>query len=616
MPEDDNILPFRPDAGIAGIRAMIAQASDAENAMLAQASRSDPRPGQKRDGLEPGDWRPDENGLPEGCPVIPLGTDNGVYFFLDTIGQLRPLKDKDFGQNSINALFMGRQNFLYWAWPRKNADGVVVSWRAEKVRESLMEACGRKGPWNAIERARGRGAWRLADGRLAVHCGNRLYVGGEEIGLGELGGDVYMTRPPIPKPWAKSLIGAEGPAKTLLPLLRTWNWARPELDPVLLIGWIAAAMIGGALFWRPAIFMTGDKATGKSTLQRILKLLFGGALIASENTTEAGISQLLKHDSLPVAVDEIEGKANNARSKSIIELARVASSGGLRLRGGDNHTGTQFNARSAFAFSSINTPPLEPQDLSRMAMLRLYRLPPGAVPPELEEAELARLGRLVLRRMMDNWHWLPATLAEYKRALSAHGHAGRGQDTFGTLLACADLLIDGDGEALGVEMGPATETADVWGERLKAEGLAELEDAAENWRLCLDHILSARIEIFRAGKQKSVGGVLEALVRPGAAGMDFDEAREFLQECGLILARPSPASPEYELVIPNQHPALHRLFEGSKWAGEPNAGVWSGALRQSPPGTWRLGSGRVDGQKAKGTAFKVRYVLALDEEDA
>jgi predicted ATPase len=32
------------------------------------------------------------------------------------------------------------------------------------------------------------------------------------------------------------------------------------------LGWIAAATIGGALDWRPSLWITGDLSTGKSTL--------------------------------------------------------------------------------------------------------------------------------------------------------------------------------------------------------------------------------------------------------------------------------------------------------------------------------------------------------------
>lgn len=596
---------------------MVADAEDAAT-WLARVAASDPLPGHARCGVECGEWEGDEFGLPPDCPVIPLGVDGDTYWFLDTLGQLRPLDVSSFGQKAINSLFMGRHLYLYWAWPRKNAEGAVVSWRQEKATETLMGACARKGPWNAVERARGRGAWRLADGSLAVHCGTRLWVDGAEIGLGEIDGAVYMTRPPIPKPWPTPIEG-RGPATVLYPLLRTWSWARPDLDPILFLGWLGAATLAGALPWRPVVYVTGGQGTGKSTLQKLVKALLGPGLIQSADATAAGIYQLMKADALPVAIDELEGKADPRRQKAVMELARAAADNNLVLRGGDTHKGVQFYARSCFLFSSINTPPLEPQDWSRIALLSLYRLDRSLPPPELDEAELGRVGRMVLRRMIDAWPSFTSTFKAYAEALRAAGHDARGQQTFGVLLACADLLVGGDAGELELPMGPeASAGLAEWTERLAVSGLVEYESATENWRLCLDHLLSTRIDIWRGGQRQTVGEVLEAFQRGlehAHGGLDWAEARHLLEQTGLGLQKPTKPGEEYELLIPNSHKLLYDLFQGSKWQGEPGAGVWAGALRQAPRDTWRVAQGRITGIKCKATAFGLSTVLGDREDD-
>lgn len=594
------------DEGKAAVAAAVAEAEQQDRAWLAKLAARDPKPGDAYNGILPDEWEGDELGLPPDCPIVPLGVDDRVYWFLDTLGQLRSLEFSEFGQKAINSLFMGRHHYLYWAWPRFNKEGTLTSWRAEKCSEDLMAACARKGPWNAVERARGRGAWTLQDGSLVMHCGTQLYRGVTPVGLGELEGDVYMTRPPILQPWPRAIGANAGPAAYLLPILRTWNWARPDIDPILFLGWLGAAMIGGALPWRPIIYMTGDKATGKSTLQKLMKLIFGNALIKSADTTAAGIYQLLKSDALPVAVDELEGKADTRKAKAIIELARLAASGDLMLRGGESHKGTQFNARSAFSFSSILTPPLEPQDLSRMALLRLYRLEEGSVSPDLDEGKLRRTGRMIMRRMIDGWPRFNANFRAYREALAAAGHDSRGQDQFGTLLACADLLVDSDAEALKLPMAQMAETLAYWTQAFKAELMVEYEDAAESWRLCLNHILSTAIEAWKGGAQQTMGEVLERL---WYNKMDFEEARLLAQKSGLSIIKPDTENPHHGLFIPNQHPLLYNLFKGAKWQGELGAGVWSGALRQAPPGSYRVGSARVTGVKAKGTVFNLDVVL-------
>jgi hypothetical protein len=594
------------DEGADGLAAAIAEAEQDNSAWLKKLAARDPVPGDEREGTRAGEWDADDIGLPPDCPVIPLGVDGKTYWFLDTLGQLNDMASKDFSQNNINALFMGRHLYLYWAWPRKDKDGAVVAWRAEKVRETLMAACAHKGPWDAVERARGRGAWLMSDGSLAVHCGTQLYAQGHTQGLGEYDGDVYMTRPPVMHPWPKPMGLSGGPAVKLHALLKTFNWERPDMDPVLFMGWIGAAMIGGALPWRPAIYMTGDKATGKSTLQKIMKMIFGNMLIKAADTTAAGIYQNLRSDSLPVAVDELEGKADNRKAKAILELARLAASGDLMLRGGSEHKGTQFNARSCFAFSSINSPPLEPQDLSRMALLRLRRLPQGSTPPDLDQPKLARMGRMIMRQMIDGWPRFTSTWNFYRAALSRAGHDSRGQDTFGTLLACADLLIGNDAGELQLPMQALAEDGKYWADLFEARHMVEYEDAEENWRLCLNHVLSAPIEAWKGGGQQTMGEVLERLWH---GKMDFDEARALSQKTGLTLLKPTLTAQHMELFIPNNHTLLTKLFFGSKWQGELGAGVWSGALRQAPQDTYRVAQGWVTGVKAKGTAFKLETVL-------
>ncbi len=608
------------EGGREAVAAMIADAEEPRG-FLARVAGADPVPGGSFLGRQPGDWNPDEDelGLPPECPVIPLGVDGDVYWFLDTLGQLRPLEFSKFGQKAIGSLFMGRHWYLYWAWPRKSEAGNVLSWRQEKASETLMAACARKGPWNAVERARGRGAWRLADGTLAVHCGTHLWVDGQEMALGEVDGDVYMTRPPIHQPWKRPLTGQKnGPATELLPMLRTWNWARPNVDPVLLLGWIGAGFLGGALPWRPVIYMTGDKATGKSTLQKLIKAVFGPALIQSADATAAGIYQLLKADGLPVAIDELEGKADTRRQKAVMELARASADNNLVLRGGESHKGVQFYARSCFAFSSINTPPLDPQDWSRIALLQLYKLKKGAIEPTLDDQKLGKVGRMVLRRMIDQWSRFPTTFQAYREALSAAGHDARGQNTFGVLLACADLIVGEDGEALDLPMGSFAEDLSWWSEQLRTETLWEYENATENWRLCLNHVLSSPVAAWRQGGPATVGEVNEKYERGAAGradGYDINEAVTRLQQAGLSLLPPTQEHPQSALFVPNQHQLLHGLFQGSKWAGEPGAGVWAGALRQSPQEHWRLGNQRVTGVKVRGTLFPLDVVMGRRSED-
>jgi hypothetical protein len=575
-------------ANLAAVRAMLADAQPVPSVRR----KDSPDPHLPRNGAPAGEWKPTPLGLPDGCPVVPLGIAGNTGWFIDPIGQVQSF-EPPYGKGHLLGLFGGDENYLSWAWPRyagkkRREDGGVAidGYAAEKAASSLLAACFAKGPWNSVEKVRGRGCWQDRAGGLVVHTGVDLLTAGRREPPGEIEGFVYPTRPALPSPWPESVVGDANPAVLLRPLLRSWQWARPEVDPMLLVGWIGAAFLGGALPWRPAVYITGDKATGKSTLQALIKGLLGDYLIQAVDTTGAGIYQHIGNDSLPIAVDELEGEADVRKAKNVLRLARIAASGGLMLRGGDRHNPVEFRARSCFLFSSINTPPLEPQDLSRMALLRLSRLPSGQPSPDLDPKMLGIIGRCILRRLVEEWQRFGETFTAFKGELARAGMDGRGQDTFGTLLTCADMI-----EYRGWDehrLSTPSDSGDLvpWSQLMAAVGMAEFEDAAENWRICLSHLLNVRVDAWRSGNRMAVGQVLSDL-HGGKDDMNSGIAKTMLAQAGigLISRRDNVMSKaKWWIAVPNQNPLTRTLFEGSKWAGDVGAGVWAGALRQSPRG--------------------------------
>lgn len=578
---------------LSAVRALVA---DAEPVRSVRAFAGDPEPGKPLNGVVPGQWTPDNLGLPPDCPVVPLGVDGKTSWYLDTIGQLCAY-EKPYSKADTIDLFRGRDGYLKWAWPRWKQNLTVETWDNDAARDALVAAAAAKGPWHAVEKVHGRGAWIGADGGLVLHCGDHLVIGGRREPPGEYDGHVYPTRPPIPRPWPQPIEETQNPAKLLRPLFASWNWARPDVDPHLLLGWIGCAFLGAALPWRSMAFITGDKGSGKSTLQEILKDLLGDWLVSTTNTTAAGIYQRIGQDSLPVGVDEFEGRAENTKAKALIELARQASSGGLMLRGGDRHSGVEFQARSAFIFSSINTPPMEPQDYSRFALLQLHELPRGQAPPDIDPQSLGIIGRCILRRLVDEWPRYRDTLEAYKGELANAGMDGRGQMTFGTLLACADLIEFSGWDEARLK-APVAGDLKPWSEVLAVNTMVEFEGAIANWRACLDHLLSVPVEAWRNGVRTTVGQVVEAWMKDTTSfENDITKVRTILSQAGLGLQR---VEREDWLVIPNQNPLTRKLFEGTKWAGDLGSSVWSGALRQAPRGdVHETGQCKVNGVKSR-----------------
>jgi hypothetical protein len=579
-----------PQQGVAAIvrDAAIRASLDAERLAV-----PDPEIGAPRDGIKPGQWGAPPD-MPPDCPVRVLGFGDGdVLYMIDNNGMLTGQDPSGFGQKYVIRLFGDRVRYVYWAWPRFTAKGEVDNFRTEKVYESFCGEASRRiverGLWSPADRVRGRGAWRSAGGGLIYHAGSYLFADGRRIKSGcEIDGHFYPLRPNLPEPWPTPVSAADNPAIDIGRYLQTWSWGRPKVDPLIVLGFLAAAPMSGALRWRPSAFLVGDKAVGKSTLQNFMKLLLGDGVIKTDDTTEAGIYQRLGMDALPVQIDELEAGADNRRVMAVVSLARIAASGGLRLRGGQDHKGIEFVARSCFFFSAINPPPLNAADWSRLAVLSVHKLDPDKVAsaPVLSEQLLADAGRKMLRRLLDNWHQFDGLFDDYRAALQRGGHDSRGCDTYGTFLAAAHVLLGDEGiDALGLPI----ESFDHWADWLGVKSLPEMGDQDENWRECLSWLLQHRVDAWRGGQHLVIGGVLQDLRSGIDRTLEFDKANALLALTGLkLVPSRSRADPKWQfrglrLAVPNRGDAVGRIFAGSKWAGGPGgAGVWASALRQGP----------------------------------
>ncbi len=522
--------------------------------------------------------------LPEGCPVIPLGVRGEVCFYLDALRQLREVKDKDHSRLRIQNLYGSYSDLLIDFYPRFNDKGEPTGgWKPEEAAAQLMASAADMGVWSPFDKVREAGSWLGPDGQLVLHCGDRIMIAptagggrGRWVDPGLLDGLVYPAAPPTQRPADKPQAdGRDGPAWELLQMLKSWNWRRGETDAMLLLGWIGAAMLGGALKWRPLAWITGGKHTGKSTLQDLVKAVLGeNGLVNSGDATPAGVWQALGYSSVPVTLDEAESEEDNRRINAMVKLARNAASGALVIRGGADHTGATFQARCCFLFSSILLPPLLGQDRSRMAILELGKL--GSTnPPKVTPARLDLMGRALRRRLLDGWQRWPQTLEAYRQALADHGHVGRGADVFGTLMACADLMLWDHlrGEAY----------VGAWGAKLAAADLAELEGDVADEHHCLQHLLTYTVDLYREGRRRTMGDwVLEA-AQEASYDVDNDQALKANQALQSYGVKVTHHEGQRYLAVANSHTGLGQVFAQTHWAGRSGTmGVWVQALRRLP----------------------------------
>lgn len=559
-----------------------------------------PDPGKPLDGIAPGDWMNggfvDDTGfLPQNCPVRPLGYDGENYYYVDTMGQVFNTGDGALGVERLQKLFAGHEDFLYWAWPAKEPKKMIADpgFKSERVRRDLFAACRERGAWSATDMVRGRGAWRNAQGSLLLHCGDHMWIDGRMEDTGEIDDHFYARRPASLSPWADPVEAENNPAVQVMEILRTWNFDRGDIDAIFLLGWIGIAMLGGALDWRPSIFIVGDAGTGKSELTGktgLLKTILGRLMVSTTNATEAGLYQLVGHDSVPISIDELEGDEGQEQAQRVIKMARDAASGSVRIRGGQNHKGVEFQAQSTFIFSGINPPPLPPASLTRLAIIQLHPLKTASPKaPTLKSAET--VGPRLMRILADGWKDLEFRLDDYYAILREAGHDSRGQKTFGTFLAVAHTMLGDEGlRKLGL---PDSNDLSKWGEWLAADALPELEGRSPTWEQCLGYILTSVIDNYSGGQRRTVAQELERLKNGESVGVN--EIREKLEAIDLGLL--GNVKEGLTLCVPNQSRQLAKALQGTPFSNGVQ-GSWSFAFKRGDPAIIKAkidcGGGRMD----------------------
>ncbi|WP_310532528.1 hypothetical protein [Novosphingobium sp.] len=595
--------------------------------------------------------------FPPACPIKVLGnaqdiTGKQTIFYLNYNGQLVGLEAGNrHGKLGLAALFgpsIGwiEANYPKWSEPKKQYDpqakkyveiapARIIGFDQAKAAEALVVEGTRRGIFDPAGRMRGRGAHRLNDGGLALHCGDAVLVsvhradnsikGWNWVDTGLHAGMVYPAAAGIPRPHLEAV--DTKPAETLLRLLRSWQWKRPLLDARFALAFAAIAPLGGALAWRPNLWITGGKGTGKSTLNGldgVYHRLYGEGLFRTGNASAAAIRQSLKNSTVPVIFDEIEAGEDNRQVNAVIELARVSSSGDAVHRGGQDHTAHEFTLRSAFMFSSISIPPLQPQDRSRLAILELGKLAKDGDKLDLDKWHLPKLGRQLSRRMIDQWHRLAATKAKFHDALQLAGHDARACDQFGILLAAADLALNDWDTVDGL---PDDEEVALWAGHCRPDRMAEISEAVADEEACLNHMKTTLVQA-RGGDEREplgqwIGQVVAGITHPLLENNDAlgDKASKRLRALGLSIVTPTRkdsgawgavmyedhALPAF-LGVANNHQALSDLFGGTKWQG----GVWRQSLARC--------DGSIDAQPIKFGRISVRAVLiplhlVLDETE-
>ncbi|EMD0638889.1 toprim domain-containing protein [Salmonella enterica] len=303
------------------------------------------------------------------------------------------------------------------------------------------------------KRVRGRGAWIDRD-RLVVHHGNRLTVGGVAVDLTRIRSNyIYPMGNTMPQLHEQPLTAAEG--KELLAISQKIAWTRPGSAPML-VGWGFLAPLGGALKWRPHIWITGGAGSGKSTIQSdfLMPMIQGYCEAVQGSSTEAGIRQQLGSDAIPVVMDESESndKREKHRVEALLALVRQSSSEtqARTLKGTASGQSLHYLIRSMFCLASINTLLTKQADAERLTRLEILpsHMRKNDNWGELEDdfhrvKNWENLSARMVTRALSMWKEIMLTVEVFKRVGGSFFKSQRVADQYGTLMAgCWCLTSD------------------------------------------------------------------------------------------------------------------------------------------------------------------------------
>ena len=285
-----------------------------------------------------------------------------VAFFVD--GQVM-VKTRESIMKVDTLYALARSDFLY----RLAETDIFGGQAAKRLGDSILRRAIELGQAD-LTRQTGRGAIKLDDGTVVWHLGDRLLVNDVERPLSEgsdaaaLGDRIWLTQPRI----ELGASASDDDMRALAAAVMQYRWATPD-DGRRFLGWMVAAVAGGALEWRPHLMLAAPATAGKSWLLReVLKPIMGPVMMAIANASSASIARQTGVASLPIMVDEAE--VSDPWVMELFGLLRIAAGGeGLRLRANSTGGVDIQEPRFAALLSATSVPALPVADSSRLTVV-------------------------------------------------------------------------------------------------------------------------------------------------------------------------------------------------------------------------------------------------------
>ncbi len=326
-------------------------------------------------------------------------------------------------------------------WVSSFPKGKTAEFDIDAAINFMMRGCERRGIFDS-ELIRGRGAW-FDRGNIAVHLGNIVIVNGQSYDPAEVKSSyIYEAALPIEADLSSTLSNKE--AHRFVEFCDMMPWEN-RISGKLAAGWCVVSHIGGAMDWRPHIWVVGRRGSGKTwVMNHVIKRVMGNNyVLLMGGSTEAGIRQQLGVDSIPVLYDEAEGedKGTHSSIQRVLGLMRGSSSdtGAKIAKGTPGGKALKYLIRSSFALSSINANLVQASDKSRVTVLELAKGYNKFTFEEIKAVEQEVMTDSFVGRFYARAIWLAPVIRKnatvFAEAVREEMGEQRAGDQIGTLLA-------------------------------------------------------------------------------------------------------------------------------------------------------------------------------------
>lgn len=494
------------------------------------------------------------------------------YFFPRSTGDIEEMSTADL-KSDLNLYHMARQSFYMSMMddPAKATGKEVVNMFAP----ILMEMCKNQGKFDP-ERVRNVGIWRDDSGDIVANLGMQLYIPGRGFvdHADYEGKSVYVSAPRTVDIDVPALSSSE--SVQLRHICESLGW-KYGINGSLLAGWIYAAILSGILRWRPHVFITGQKGSGKSTvIERVVRRCLNGWSVNEDGgTTEAGFRRKLGNRARPVVSDEMEGGGDRQKNvDSVFFLARKSSVGAEY-----SNAYVDITVHSCFCFGAIIPSMTQGADQDRITVMELVpdtsagaRQRWKGIEKQIRDTITSEFSRGLIRRAVDNAENFLRNVEVFEDELSELLGSARSAEQFAPMVAGLYALHS-------TGLITADKAAD-WIAAQDWQFFHEADEGSDSEKL-VAHLMTSLID-YQVMDRNTKATIADLIKHVVDKGQNDEAARIALGRYGFKVE-------DGWLLVANSKSRLSDLLKGSEWAVHKNSlGRYAGAEKGGP--VW-FGSG-------------------------